>query len=563
MAPPRLQVPQPAELVRQSPFGIAVIDWDGVYESVNESYSRIYGCAQDDLLGRNFQQVFAAGRRAEILRLHQDFLRSGGSLNGLWEVQRHDGRVISVISESMRLELANGELHRLVYVVDVTELQRARSALEQREALLRDLTLSMPGVVFRMERDSHGHPRFTYCSARIEALLNLTADELLGDAQRLIDLVVPAERSNQKAQLLRCLQQQLPWQQEFQVVLADGTQRWISAHADPRVDHDRVVWTGVMTDISSRRRMEDVLRTSEETFRTLFETVPQGILYHDRDGRITSANPAALRILGLSFAQILGRSRIDPITEATQEDGSPFPLEAQPARRALATGSPVHEVVMGVRTGRGRDAWIRVSAVPMTRHGQLAGVYTSFEDITRSLELAQELRRQATTDHLTGLANRRAFLARLEEEFERCHRHPEIPAAVMLIDLDLFKQVNDHWGHAGGDAVLLGLSARMAQQVRRLDLLGRYGGEEFAALLPNTPLHDALQLAERLRAAIAQDPVPYRNEEIRITASIGLAALDPADPDAYAVLARADAALYVAKELGRNRISVADAAPTG
>ena len=341
--------------------------------------------------------------------------------------------------------------------------------------------------------------------------------------------------------------------------LPDGQLRWIAVHADPRGGPGQPVWTGVMTDITGRRRMEEVLRTSEETFRTLFETVPQGILYHDREGRITSANPAALRILGLNFAQILGRTRLDPLTEAVREDGSPFPLEEQPARQALASGNPVREVVMGLRTGRGRHAWVRVSAIPMTRHGQLTGVYSSFEDITRSLELAQELRRQATTDHLTGLANRRAFIARLEQEFERLRRHPEVPAAVILVDLDLFKMVNDTWGHAAGDAVLQADSTRMNAQVRTLDLLGRYGGEEFALLLPHTSLDDAVLLAERLRKAIAGGPVHFQQQAIPLTASIGVGVILPDDQDAFVALARADAALYRAKAQGRNQVAVAGA----
>ncbi len=554
MDTPRVRSPRPEALVRNSPFGIAVIDFDGTYQSVNDSYCRIYGFAPGALLGQNFLRVFAQQDQARVLGLHQHFLREGGSLGGLWNVLRHDGVELQVLSESIRLEAETGERQRLVYITDVTELQRTQQALQAREALLSDLTASIPGVVFRLEQSDGQPAQITWCSERLLELLGVRADLACQDIRHVLERIHPEDRAQQDQHLSRALQDGATWEQEFRIVTPDGRLKWVSVHASARRAQNTKVWTGMLTDISGRRRTEEVLRNSEETFRTLFETVPQGIVYHDRDGRVTSANPAALRILGLGFAQLVGRTRLDPLTPALREDGTPMPEEEQPARRTLATGAPVRDVVMGIRTNRGRLAWLRVSATPLFRHGQLSEVYVSFEDITRSLELSQELRRQASTDHLTGLANRRAFMERLLQEFDRARRHPETAAALMIVDLDHFKQINDTWGHSTGDTVLQQTTQHMRTHLRRLDLVARYGGEEFAILLPHTRLADAQALAERLREDIASHTHRFGDDRIHVTVSIGLTVLSPDDADADVALGRADAALYQAKDGGRNRV---------
>ncbi|WP_242395238.1 GGDEF domain-containing protein [Anaeromyxobacter oryzisoli] len=159
----------------------------------------------------------------------------------------------------------------------------------------------------------------------------------------------------------------------------------------------------------------------------------------------------------------------------------------------------------------------------------------------------------ARRDALTGLANRRALEEALGREVARARRSGA-PLAAAILDVDHFKRVNDGHGHAAGDAVLAAVAARARAMLRAGDLLARIGGEELAALLPGADLARAVEIAERIRGAIAGAPIAAGAAALEVTASLGCAALEAADPDGAALLARADARLYEAKAAGRNRV---------
>jgi len=165
----------------------------------------------------------------------------------------------------------------------------------------------------------------------------------------------------------------------------------------------------------------------------------------------------------------------------------------------------------------------------------------------------------ATVDDLTGLVNKRAWLARLEETTQLAARH-DFPTSVLMLDLDHFKRVNDTYGHLAGDRVLAALGSCIQQKLRRSDIAGRYGGEELVILLPHTPAAGALIIAERLRSAVEQLSVSWEGQALSLTVSIGTASLpsvakEASENPALDVLARADQALYQAKDLGRNRVA--------
>jgi diguanylate cyclase (GGDEF)-like protein len=209
-------------------------------------------------------------------------------------------------------------------------------------------------------------------------------------------------------------------------------------------------------------------------------------------------------------------------------------LRDQPAA-VIVAGSP--------DAGTYTDVEVTVAAA-LVEQGTVA--YDNAQLFSRVQELA-------TTDQLTGVATRRHFWDLAEQQCAAAQRHGRPLAAVML-DLDHFKVINDTHGHATGDAVLRELSARLRSLVRESDILGRYGGEEFALLLPET--EDASALAERLRATVADAAVPADHEWLHVTVSLGVSYLQP-DDDLNSLLGRADAALYRAKAAGRNRVSVA------
>ncbi|MDO8958431.1 MAG: diguanylate cyclase [Rhodocyclaceae bacterium] len=165
------------------------------------------------------------------------------------------------------------------------------------------------------------------------------------------------------------------------------------------------------------------------------------------------------------------------------------------------------------------------------------------------------LRELATTDGLTGAANRRQFVARADEELARVQRFDQ-PAALLMLDLDHFKRINDTYGHAAGDAVLVAFATTVRDALRKVDCFGRMGGEEFAVLLTGCAVKDARMFAERLRQLVADLRVSFDQQSIGVTVSIGIAGLQPGDANSEQALARADAALYRAKSAGRNRVEI-------
>ncbi|MDA8124232.1 MAG: GGDEF domain-containing protein [Deltaproteobacteria bacterium] len=184
-------------------------------------------------------------------------------------------------------------------------------------------------------------------------------------------------------------------------------------------------------------------------------------------------------------------------------------------------------------------------------------VMLNSERLESDLKRAQvELQRIATTDFLTGIANSRSFLEAGEREIQRKRRYGR-PLAALMFDLDHFKEINDTYGHAAGDKVLVTLSAVCKKLLRDIDVFGRLGGEEFAMLLPETDLAGARVTAERLREAVAEAAIETERAVLHVTISIGVSEMGPADDLLDAVLKRADDAMYQAKRGGRNRVVVA------
>ncbi len=170
-------------------------------------------------------------------------------------------------------------------------------------------------------------------------------------------------------------------------------------------------------------------------------------------------------------------------------------------------------------------------------------------------QAVEQLEILASTDVLTGLYNRRFFLARLREEWSAADRL-ELPLSLLLLDIDHFKRINDTWGHCAGDMVLRVTGHLLRASLRRYDVAARYGGEEFAVLLPRTPLHEAGEIARRLRDRLRNQRIDVGGETVRVTASFGVASrLPPEGEESF--LARCDRALYAAKEAGRDRVVLA------
>lgn len=212
-------------------------------------------------------------------------------------------------------------------------------------------------------------------------------------------------------------------------------------------------------------------------------------------------------------------------------------------------------LMVGFERVRKGKRGFRLSHLHNDEVGQLG---QNFNALLQALEANEaQLRALATTDFLTGLANRRSFMESMQAELARIQRNPQQLACVLMLDLDRFKRVNDTYGHAAGDQVLRHTAQLMLDNQRKIDLCGRLGGEEFSILLPGENIATACVFAERIRSLIETTPARLQDgNSIAITISIGVAALLPSDTSPEQSLIRADNALYRAKANGRNRVEV-------
>ena len=294
---------------------------------------------------------------------------------------------------------------------------------------------------------------------------------------------------------------------------------------------------------------DDRLYETQELFRAIVENVGDLVAVLDTEGRRVYNSPSYrplfrekdIREGSSSFMEIHpdDRERIKAVFRKTVETGIGecsefrFVLKDGSIRFMESDGRAIHDA-----------------------EGKVSKVVVVSRDITEQKRLETDLREMAATDMLTGLPNRRHFLGQLEQEKARVSRAEEKCAAVLMIDIDHFKVVNDTFGHAAGDHVLRHLSTLMREDLRKIDTLGRLGGEEFAVILPGADSSAAEGFAERLRKQVAETPVVLDKWIIPLTISIGVTEIKPGDASADDALTRADRALYRAKECGRNRVAV-------
>jgi diguanylate cyclase (GGDEF)-like protein/hemerythrin-like metal-binding protein/PAS domain S-box-containing protein len=305
-----------------------------------------------------------------------------------------------------------------------------------------------------------------------------------------------------------------------------------------------------------RRRIQLV----GQKWHRLLTAVGEGVYGVDGHGCCTFINPAAVNMLGFSAAEVLGNDQ-HLLFHHHQEDGAPYPTAECPLALTLSDGKARSaEDWFWRKDGSGFP--VVLTTAPIGENGVQEGAVAVFRDVSDRRRLESQLREEATTDPLTGAANRRLFLKQLGMELDRFQRRGD-PTALLMVDIDHFKKVNDTHGHATGDAVLRHFTGLSHYCLRRIDQIGRLGGEEFGILLPGTDAVNALRFAERYRRLVAETPVETAYGPISFTISVGIAEFDPGDDEPDTILARADAALYRAKEGGRNAVEIFIPGETG
>jgi diguanylate cyclase (GGDEF)-like protein/PAS domain S-box-containing protein len=293
-------------------------------------------------------------------------------------------------------------------------------------------------------------------------------------------------------------------------------------------------------------------------WQTIVDALQEGVAVLDTRGRVLALNQAAEAILGRPAGDLIGRRPLDLDLSAVDEDGAPLPVADYPSAEATRTGSPIRERILGVCHSDGRLRWLSVSATPMGVEARPAAVVLTFRDVTDRRDYEAELQRLAEIDDLTGLPNRRAFLAALAEHLAS-RRREDSRGALLVLDLDRFKELNDTLGHVVGDRLLVNAARAMEDRLRSADFLGRLAGDEFAVLLPRADEDEAEQVAEGLAARLREERVPTAQGGARpLSASIGIVPLSgAAGASVDRALQSADDAMYAAKAAGRGRRLVA------
>lgn len=301
---------------------------------------------------------------------------------------------------------------------------------------------------------------------------------------------------------------------------------------------------GISHDITEKKRLEDRVHQQKELLDTVLDNL-EGLVYvKGANRRFLYANRHLAEVFGRPVAEIVGRldSELMPrdVADAFWEKDA----------HMLATGQRyAGEESLIDAEGRQRHYWSVV--VPWPDFNGMPALIGLITDITELHLLKDELQRQARTDSLTGCANRRSFFEIAEHEFARSRRLGT-PLSQIAIDIDHFKLLNDGYGHPVGDLVLQDFSGCCRSSLRDMDVFARTGGEEFCILLPDTDLRTAHVIAERIRNLTRDCHPSQQHPQLQMTASFGVASLEAKDADFHALFARADRALYAAKDKGRD-----------
>ena len=390
-----------------------------------------------------------------------------------------------------------------------------------------------------------------------ERLYGYRAHEMIGQP---VQVLVPPERRPELAAIMQRLTEHQRLE-HFETVRRrkDGQLIDVSVTISPVKDATGTI-VGASTiarEITVRKQMEDHLRRSEQRFRALIEQSADGIVLVDPQGRVFYASPSTTRLLGSTPEALVGRCALELI----------HPDDWQTVLAVLA--AIVQEAGKSQRAEfraycqDGTLRWMEGTATNLLADPSVGAIVGNYRDITerkqaeeRQRMLQERILALATTDPVTGLLNHRALLDRLDQELERAHRY-ERSCSLLFLDLDHFKALNDGYGHAVGDALLTEFADLVRTQLRRIDTLGRWGGEEFVVILPELQAEEALHAAEAVRAIVAAHPFRVGGG-LHLTCSIGLASYPLHAQEREGWLSAADQAMYGAKRFGRNQVRVAN-----
>ena len=314
-------------------------------------------------------------------------------------------------------------------------------------------------------------------------------------------------------------------------------------------DNQKIVgMCGISTDITEEKKLQKIIRQQKKLLDTVLDNVDAHIYMKNSQRELLYVNNKTAELFGFPVEDIIGKKENDILPAEIadhfyQSDKTVFETNQKQV---------IDEEVIGEDGKYCRYLSIKV---PYNQEGELPAIIGFSSDVTELYQLKEQFKKQANTDPLTELYNRRFFIEQAEKEFNRTRRHNN-SLSLISFDIDHFKNINDQFGHPAGDQVLIKLAKALQPVIRNEDVLARIGGEEFSLLLPETPVDVANQVAERIRQTLAKLIIKGDFQgEITMTVSLGVTSLQEGDNSFEQLFKRADKALYNAKKNGRDQVS--------
>ena len=452
-----------------------------------------------------------------------------------------DGSVNYMEVTSVRTSWA-GEPAYQVIMRDIAERRAAEAANRYRASLVAQVSDAIIGI--------DGDGKIESWNDAAQAIYGWSQREVMGLS---ISAVVTANRTDSASILERG---------QHTHHRKDGSSVDVLVSIDPLIDDDTQPsgWVVVCSELTDARQAEAGRRAAEERYEAVVASLSEGIVLFDESGAMSAHNQAAATILGDRLVDYRDHRMFTGDSIAFSSDEQPLTPGMLPHVRTLRTGHAEDGVVISVDDGRGQRQWLSLSSRLLTGAGKgdAPMVVCSFTDVTDRKDAESRLKWYAFHDSLTGLHNRKNFNDHLELELEISAQH-KTNLAVLFIDLDRFKLVNDSFGHASGDELLLELARRFKTSARKGDLVSRFSGDEFVVLCPNVrDLEHAVELATEY-AKVTEAPFMLASQRsVVVTASVGVAYVVHGDQSAQDILQQADQAMFKAKTNGRSRVEVFD-----
>ena len=527
-------------LVENSPETVAVLR-EGKIVFINAAGAKLAGAySPEDLIGKPYLDFVHPDFREAVRARVEKALE--GEHAELFEEKllRLDGSTVDVEATAMP-SMYKGKPAVQSIIRDITERKQAEEALKESEERYRAVMEQSTEAIWLFDPDSK---EVLESNTAFQELLGYTAEELCGMTN--YDFVAHSKEDIDAAVRQKVRDgEDLPSERKYR--RKDGTLLDVEVNGTVISYGDKEVVCSVARDLTERKETEEALKESEERFRTAFENAPIGVALVDLSRRYLRVNYALCEMLGYSEEELLEKT--------SQEITHPEDLEksAERTRQALENEVGSYHLEKRYIHADGHVVWA-ISSVSLVQdsEGNPDHFVSLFQDVTERRALEERLEYQAFHDSLTGIPNRALFTDRLEHALSRLNRRKD-PIAVLFVDLDNFKHVNDSLGHEAGDRLLVAAAERLRESVRPEDTVARLGGDEFTVLLEGiVDRGGAARAAERISRSM-QAPFHLDGREIFTGVSIGIALTDAIPEETEDLLKNADLALYSAKRKGRSR----------